>query len=64
MCIIFLSYHNHPRYKLILAGYNLSHIVLISIGNRDEYFDRETTQAYFWKEHPSLLAGADLRKGG
>jgi len=52
MCIIFFSFCNHPTYKFVLAA------------NRDEYFDRETSIATFWKEYPSLLAGIDLRKGG
>ena len=52
MCLILIAIRSHPSYKLIIAG------------NRDEYHDRPTAKACFWKEAPELLAGKDLRAGG
>lgn len=52
MCLILIAIKSHPAYKLIIAG------------NRDEFFDRPTAQAAFWKDAPDLLAGRDLRAGG
>ena len=52
MCLILLSYKTHPQYPLIIAA------------NRDEFYDRPTAPAAFWKDAPSLLAGKDLRGGG
>ena len=52
MCLLLLYVETHPEYKLILAA------------NRDEYYDRPTAPATFWKEAPYLLAGRDLRAGG
>ena len=52
MCLILLAFKTDPAYKLILAA------------NRDEYYDRPTAPAGFWKESPHLLAGRDLRAGG
>ena len=52
MCLIIIALRSHPSYKLIIAG------------NRDEYHDRPTARACFWKEAPELLAGKDLRAGG
>ena len=52
MCLILLSYINHPSYRLILAA------------NRDEFYDRPTAPLGFWDEAPQLLAGKDLKSGG
>jgi uncharacterized protein with NRDE domain len=52
MCLIIIAYKVHPKYPLIL------------ISNRDEFYDRPTAPAQFWKEHPMLLAGKDLKYGG
>jgi len=52
MCLILLAFKADPAYKLIIAA------------NRDEYHDRPTAPAGFWKESPHLLAGRDLRAGG
>lgn len=52
MCLILLSCKTHPQYPLIIAA------------NRDEFYDRPTAPAAFWKDAPSLLAGKDLRNGG
>jgi len=52
MCLIFLSVHHHPAYKLIVAG------------NRDEFYNRKTAAASFWEDHPDILGGRDLEAGG
>ena len=52
MCLIFISLNNHPNYKLILAG------------NRDEFYNRKTATANFWKDHQQILGGRDLEAGG
>jgi uncharacterized protein with NRDE domain len=52
MCLILFAHRHHPQYSLVLAA------------NRDEYFDRPTAPAHFWKDAPHLLAGRDLREGG
>ncbi|MGH8611044.1 MAG: NRDE family protein [Gammaproteobacteria bacterium] len=52
MCLIALSYHNNPRYRLVV------------IANRDEFYSRPTTPAMFWSEHRGILAGRDAVGGG
>lgn len=52
MCLVVFAYQCHPKYRLVLAA------------NRDEYFVRPTRPAEFWPEHPTVLAGRDLRSGG
>jgi len=52
MCLIFFSLNNHPDYKLIVAA------------NRDEFYNRRTSPADYWKENPQVLAGKDLEAGG
>ncbi len=52
MCIIFFGYRSHPQYKLILAA------------NRDEFYERPTENARFWKDYPYVLGGRDLEKMG
>ena len=52
MCLIFLSLHNHPKYKLIIAA------------NRDEFYTRRTAAANYWSDHPEALGGRDLEAGG
>ena len=52
MCLIFISLHNHPNYKLIVAG------------NRDEFYDRKTEAANYWRDYPQILGGRDLKAGG
>lgn len=52
MCLIFLSLHQHPHYKLIIAG------------NRDEFYERKTAAADYWTDHPEVLGGRDLEAGG
>ena len=52
MCLIFLSVNNHPDYKLIVAA------------NRDEFYNRKTAAAEYWKDNPEILGGRDLEAGG
>ena len=52
MCLIFLSIHQHPTYKLIVAA------------NRDEFYKRQTTPADFWQDHPQILGGRDVEAHG
>ena len=52
MCLIAFAYNVHPSYRLILAA------------NRDEFYERPSSSADFWKDHPQVLAGRDLKKGG
>jgi uncharacterized protein with NRDE domain len=52
MCLILLSYDNHPNYQLILAA------------NRDEYYSRPTAALDIWEDYPYVLAGRDLKSGG
>ena len=52
MCLLLISYKVHPGYPLIIAA------------NRDEFYNRPTEKAHFWKNHPELLAGRDLEAGG
>ncbi|HCW07920.1 MAG TPA: hypothetical protein DGG95_11220 [Cytophagales bacterium] len=48
MCLIFLSLHQHPNYKLIVAA------------NRDEFYARKTLPAQFWEDHPEIVGGRDI----
>lgn len=52
MCLIVFAYNVHPSYRLILAA------------NRDEFYERPSSSADFWKDHPQVLAGRDLKNGG
>jgi len=52
MCLIVFANNTLKDYKLIFAA------------NRDEFYDRPSEQAGFWKDHPDLLAGKDLQAGG
>lgn len=52
MCLILFSYQTHPAYRLVLAA------------NRDEFYDRPTAAMAYWKDHPDVLAGRDLKGGG
>jgi uncharacterized protein with NRDE domain len=51
MCIAFLAISENPEddgYKVIIAM------------NRDEYFDRPTKEAQFYKGNPDIIAGEKL----
>jgi uncharacterized protein with NRDE domain len=52
MCLIVFANNVLEDYKLIFAA------------NRDEFYNRPSEQAEFWKEYPDLLAGKDLQAGG
>jgi uncharacterized protein with NRDE domain len=52
MCLILLSYKQHPLYPLVF------------VANRDEFYDRPTAPAGFWQDRPDLLGGRDLKDGG
>jgi uncharacterized protein with NRDE domain len=52
MCLLLVAYRVHADYPLIIAA------------NRDEFFQRPTTPAQFWDDHPDVLAGRDLSQGG
>lgn len=52
MCLLLISYNIHPEYPLIVAA------------NRDEFYQRPTEKAHFWKDYKELLAGRDLEAGG
>ncbi|MBI4765829.1 MAG: NRDE family protein [Deltaproteobacteria bacterium] len=52
MCFIVFAYQVHPAYRFIAAA------------NRDEFYERPTSPATFWKEAPQVLAGRDLKEGG
>jgi len=52
MCLILFACNVHPSYRLVLAA------------NRDEFYDRPTKAADFWKKNPQVLAGVDLKEKG
>ena len=52
MCILFLALKQHTNHPLIVAA------------NRDEFFNRPCESMHHWKDHPDILAGKDLLKGG
>ena len=52
MCLIVFANNVHPKYKFIFAA------------NRDEFYNRPSSQANFWKENSEILAGRDLQAGG
>lgn len=52
MCLILFALNPNPRHRLVVAA------------NRDEFHERPSASAAFWRQHPALLAGRDLRAGG
>ncbi len=52
MCILFLAIKQHSEYPLLICA------------NRDEFYQRPTSTAHFWSDHPSILGGKDLQAGG
>lgn len=52
MCLIFLSYNQHPKYPFI------------ALANRDEFFYREAAPIDHWAEHPEIIGGKDISAGG
>jgi uncharacterized protein with NRDE domain len=45
---IFIIFIQSPSYKLIVAA------------NRDEFYNRQTAPAHFWKDHAEIIGGRDL----
>jgi uncharacterized protein with NRDE domain len=52
MCVIYLAFRSHPRYRLVVAA------------NRDEFHDRPTAPVARWEDESGVIAGRDLRSGG
>ncbi len=52
MCVLFIAWKSHPRYRLVLAG------------NRDESRARPTAALERWRNRPDVLGGRDLQSGG
>ena len=52
MCLILLSYNNHPVFRLVIAA------------NRDEFYNRPTAPLEVWENEPRVVAGRDLKGGG
>jgi uncharacterized protein with NRDE domain len=52
MCLIFVAYKYQSPYDLVIAA------------NRDEFYERPSAPAGFWKEASSVLGGKDLMAGG
>lgn len=52
MCLILLSYQQHPNYRIVLAA------------NRDEFYNRPTERLHEWPDQPGILAGRDLEHQG
>ena len=48
MCVLFLAIEQREDFPLVLAA------------NRDEFYERPTASADFWKDHPDIYAGRDL----
>jgi len=52
MCVLFIAWQVHPRYRLIVAG------------NRDEHRARPTAALARWTERADVVGGRDLVAGG
>lgn len=52
MCLLFYCRDAHKDYPFIL------------LANRDEFYERPTRAAEFWRGDPDVLGGRDLRRGG
>lgn len=52
MCLMVLALGRHPELPFVLAG------------NRDEFHARPTLAAHHWVDHPGVVAGRDVEKGG
>ena len=52
MCYILLAVNQSKEYPFILAA------------NRDEFYQRESTQLQFWADNPDIAGGRDLEQGG
>ena len=49
---------------VLFAHKVISRCPLLFLANRDEFYDRPTAAADFWKDTPSVFGGRDLRMGG
>lgn len=56
MCLVAFAYKTDLLSDL---GYDL-----VLIANRDEFLNRPSESAHFWKESPQVLAGRDVQAGG
>lgn len=52
MCLIAFAWRCAPGYRLVVAS------------NRDEFHERPTRTADFWRDAPHILGGRDMRDGG
>ena len=52
MCIVTVSIQENSNYPLII------------VQNRDEVYERESLPIHFWEDHPDILAGRDVLRGG
>lgn len=52
MCLLAFAINEHPDYPFVF------------VGNRDEFHDRETAGAHWWKDAPHVFGGRDLEAGG
>ena len=52
MCLIFLSFNQHPKYPFIV------------VANRDEFYERPAEPIHHWPENKEIIAGKDLSGGG
>ena len=52
MCLLLMAFKHHPDYPLIIAA------------NRDEFHSRPASEAHYWNDKPTILAGRDLQAGG
>ena len=52
MCLILVAWQPNEAYQLVLAA------------NRDEFYQRPSQRAQYWKERSDILGGKDLLAGG
>lgn len=52
MCVILIAFQENEQFPFILAA------------NRDEFYQRPSAQAEFWRDHPDILGGRDLEAKG
>jgi uncharacterized protein with NRDE domain len=52
MCLIVLAWNVHPEWRLVVGA------------NRDEFYDRPSEPAGWWRHAPEVFGGRDLRAGG
>ena len=49
MCTTLFSYNFNPNYPIIIAS------------NRDEFYERPTSDVSFWNKHPNIIGGIDKK---